>query len=230
MTGSARTLNRFVWQESDAAHVRGSVNDESRGDFSSSQDTGIVMTNRAASEEDDMLVSSLLARHKAHGHAVSTDSMLTSQQQAGRSDTKQSALLDNNDSDQRHDQQSSKLAHEEPLATASSQINGSLNNVAAQSGVQADIVLQPAAMLTADREDLLIVMPSSIDRMPIVKASRGWRQGVRTYIAFEEEIDFATAPSIFKVRTHLSASMPDSTHHLLSLQYLHASCSIGTCM
>ena len=33
----------------------------------------------------------------------------------------------------------------------------------------------------------------------MVKASRGWRQGVRTYVAFEEDVDLKTAPQVFKV-------------------------------
>lgn len=32
----------------------------------------------------------------------------------------------------------------------------------------------------------------------MVKASRGWRQGVKTYIAFEEEIDLEKAEPVFK--------------------------------
>lgn len=145
-----------------------------------------------------MLVSSVLARHKAHGRVVPTDSAPALQQQAGRStDTKESAFFNHSDNDQKHLQQSSKP--EQPPVTASSHSNGSLNNAAVQSGFQPDTAITTAAkLMTADREDLLIVMPSSIDRMPIVKASRGWRQGVRTYIAFEEEIDLATAPSSFR--------------------------------
>ena len=57
------------------------------------------------------------------------------------------------------------------------------------------------------RDDLLIAIPSSVDRMPMVKASRGWRQGVRTYVAFEQEIDLATAPHVFKVsRAYISCN------------------------
>ncbi len=37
-------------------------------------------------------------------------------------------------------------------------------------------------------------------RMPIVKAGRGWRQGVRTYVAWEQEINVDSAPPAFKVR------------------------------
>ena len=58
---------------------------------------------------------------------------------------------------------------------------------------------QPTQGHAVSRNDLLIVMPSSVDRMPMVKASRGWRQGVRTYVAFEEDIDLTTAPQVFKV-------------------------------
>ena len=56
------------------------------------------------------------------------------------------------------------------------------------------------------KEDLLIVMPSSIDRMPIVAASRGWRKGVKTYVAFEQQIDLATAPRVFQVLLQLPQS------------------------
>ena len=37
-------------------------------------------------------------------------------------------------------------------------------------------------------------------RMPIVKAGRGWRQGVKTYVAWEQEINVDLAAPAFKVR------------------------------
>ena len=78
-----------------------------------------------------------------------------------------------------------------PETTAS--ING------AQLGADTDTSQQPTQGHAVSRDDLLIVMPSSVDRMPMVKASRGWRQGVRTYVAFEEDVDLKTAPQVFKV-------------------------------
>ena len=58
---------------------------------------------------------------------------------------------------------------------------------------------KPAKVKPGKKEDLLIVMPSNIDRMPIVAASRGWRQGVKTYVTFEQEVDLATSSHLFKV-------------------------------
>ena len=106
-----------VWQENDAGVESGLVRAESRGDESSSHDTGTSLTNQAASDGDDMLVSSLLARHKAHGRVVPTDSAPALQQQAGRStDTKESAFFKHSDNDQKHLQQSSNP--EQPPVTA----------------------------------------------------------------------------------------------------------------
>lgn len=57
------------------------------------------------------------------------------------------------------------------------------------------------------KDDLLIVMPSNVDRMPIVAASRGWRQGVKTYVTFEQEIDLANSSRLFQVpRTGMATS------------------------
>lgn len=58
---------------------------------------------------------------------------------------------------------------------------------------------RPQKVQPGRKEDLLIVMPSNVDRMPIVAASRGWRQGVKTYVTFEQEIDLANSSSLFQV-------------------------------
>ena len=153
------------------------------------------------SEEDALRVNGLLASNKAHGQpAMDNNRPVTGQRGIGSTAADNNALLDGSALGQRHDEQSSKLAIEQTPVSASLQSNGDLNNVTVRNIPEPAVALRPAVKpQPADREDLLIVMPSSIDRMPIVKASRGWRQGVRTYIAFEEEVDLDTAPSVFRV-------------------------------
>ena len=111
--------------------------------------------------------------------------------------------------------QSSKLGNEQTQVSASLQPNGTLKNVTSRSNPQLPAGPPPASLPPADRDDLLIVMPSSIDRMPIVTASRGWRQGVRTYIAFEQDIDLNNASSIVRVRTNACQAPPKRIHCIL---------------
>jgi len=107
------------------------------------------------------------------------------------------ALLDRDSLGQEYHAQAGKLADLHSIKLADIASTKPTQSVTIKSESRsADVVQHPPK---ADRGDLLIVMPSSIDRMPMVTASRGWRQGVRTYVAFEQEIDLATAPAVFKV-------------------------------
>ena len=114
-----------------------------------------------------------------------------------------------------HHEQSSKLGTEQAHVSTSLQPHGNPNHVTSKSNPQLSAALQPVELRQANRDDLLIVMPSSIDRMPIVTASRGWRQGVRTYIAFEQEADLQNASSIFRVRTYACQATPKRIHRSL---------------
>ena len=155
-----------------------------------------------------MLVSSLLSKHKATGQPDSVNIIRKAAGHKSASTTEPKAtLLNSRELGQRHHQQSSQFAAQEPLVSSLSHVNGSLHNVTFRSVAQPDPAGSSAAALnTASREDLLIVMPSSIDRVPIVEASRGWRQGVHTYIAFEQQIDLNTAPTVFKVQVSSHSS------------------------
>ncbi len=108
------------------------------------------------------------------------------------------ALLDRDRLGQEYHAQAGKLADSYSIKLVDIASTKPTQSVTIKSESRsADVVQHPPK---ADRGDLLIVMPSSIDRMPMVTASRGWRQGVRTYVAFEREIDLATAPAVFKVQ------------------------------
>ena len=124
------------------------------------------------------------------------------------------ALLDRDSLGQEYHAQTGKLADAHPIKLADIASTKPTQSVTIKSESQsADVVQHPPK---ADRGDLLIVMPSSIDRMPMVTASRGWRQGVRTYVAFEQEIDLATAPAVFKVlKAVCFMPMPDIKATLL---------------
>lgn len=166
-----------------------------------------------SSEEDNLLASSLLASNTDHDEAAFGSTRPVVQHHGVDSATaaKQNASLERAHSKYHH-AQSSKLGTEQTHVSASVQPTGTLYKVTSKSNPQLSAVLQPIARPQADRDDLLIVMPSSIDRMPIVTASRGWRQGVRTYIALEEEIDLANASSIFRVRTTMHVKLPSSAY------------------
>lgn len=146
-------------------------------------------------EQENLLVNSLPVSNTAEGQ-VALDSMLVVQhhEAVSAAAAAQNALLERSAHGQGHQEQSSKLGTDQPRAPVTLQPDVILNNVTSKSNPQPVVKPQPA-----DREDLIIVMPSSIDRMPIVTASRGWRQGVRTYIAFEEAVDLKNASSIFRV-------------------------------
>ena len=114
-----------------------------------------------------------------------------------------SALFSSSNLGQRHRAQSDKLANQQRLAATNLQSSGSQDSMTIRKefdgAVDGSARQHAVPSQLADQNDLLIVMPSSIDRMPMVQASRGWRQGIRTFVAFEQEIDFATAPTVFKV-------------------------------
>ena len=166
-------------------------------------------------EQDDSLINGLLTRNTADVQAADVQAALDNDKLAVRHRNADSAASANHSSSLEHSahdknlhEQTSKLGTEQTEVPASMQPNGTLNSVTSRSNSQLSAALHPASMPQADRDDLLIVMPSSIDRMPIVTASRGWRQGVRTYIAFEQEIDLKNASSIFRVRIHACPATP----------------------
>ena len=155
--------------------------------------SSIPATGHQFLQDDTSVVSGLLASNTADGQAALDSTAVDS------------AAIPNHFGLLEHSaayEQSSKLGTEKTHVSASLQPDGTLNKATSKSKPHPSVAPQPVAIPQADRDDLLIVMPSSIDRMPIVTASRGWRQGVRTYIAFEEEIDLQDASSIFKVRTN----------------------------
>ena len=151
------------------------------------------------SEPGITLLSGLLASNKAHGYVPFANNVSTAKRQAASLvNVNSSGVLDGNELGLMHNTSSNTRASEESPFSSRSEVKDSISNSMDKS------LLQPAPvpklhMHTSNRNDLLIVIPSSMDRMPIVAASRDWRQGVQTYIAFEEEINIATAPSVFKV-------------------------------
>ncbi|DBA84620.1 TPA: hypothetical protein ACH3X2_006195 [Trebouxia sp. C0005] len=127
--------------------------------------------------------------HRNDTHDASSQPSMTAKEQS-------TALLDRASLGQEYHAQAGKPAESHSIKLADIASTKTTQNVTIKSESQsADVVQHPPK---ADRVDLLIVMPSSIDRMPMVTASRGWRQGVQTYVAFEQEIDLATAPAVFK--------------------------------
>ena len=128
--------------------------------------------------------------HRNDTHDASSQPSMTAKEQS-------TALLDRASLGQEYHAQAGKPAESHSIKLADIASTKTTQNVTIKSESQsANVVQHPPK---ADRVDLLIVMPSSIDRMPMVTASRGWRQGVQTYVAFEQEIDLATAPAVFKV-------------------------------
>lgn len=165
--------------------------------ISSTDQSGSQLTQ--SSEAEGVLVSSLLTRNSTYPQAAAGGNVtVTERRKVGLP-----AETASNDSllGSRHHQQSSKLAMEQTAVLGALQQHGTLNYDTLTVDPKPAAALRPsvAKPQAADRDDLIIAMPSSIARMPIVEASRGWRQGVRTYVAFEEEIDLATAPSVFRV-------------------------------
>jgi len=151
--------------------------------------------------------------HRNNTHDASSQPSMTAKEQS-------TALLDRDSLGQEYHAQAGKLADSHPIKLADIARTKPTQSVTIKSESQsADVVQHPPK---ADRGDLLIVMPSSIDRMPMVTASRGWRQGVRTYVAFEQEIDLATAPAVFKVlniKAVCFMAMPDTKATLLSAMW-----------
>ena len=148
-----------------------------------------------STESENSLGKSLPVSNTTEGQAA-LDSLPVVQHREAVSSAAahQNAFFEHSAHGQSHEEQSSKLGTDQPHASKSLQPDGILNNVTSNSKPRPVVKPQPA-----DRDDLIIVMPSSIDRMPIVSASRGWRQGVRTYISFEDEVDLKSASSIFRV-------------------------------
>lgn len=148
--------------------------------------------------------------HRNNTHDASSQPSMTAKEQS-------TALLDRDSLGQEYHAQAGKLADSHPIKLADIASTKPTQSVTIKSeSLSADAVQHPPK---ADRDDLLIVMPSSIDRMPMVTASRGWRQGVQTYVAFEQEIDLATAPAVFKVpniKAVCFMAMPDTKATLLS--------------
>ena len=153
-------------------------------------------------EKDNLPINSLLASNTANVQAAldSNPSVVQHHDIDSAAAANQKASLEPSTHSKKHHERSSKLGAEQTRVSASLQPHGNLNNITSKSNPQLSAALQPEELPQADRYDLLIVMPSSIDRMPIVTASRGWRQGVRTYIAFEQEVDLQNASSVFRVR------------------------------
>lgn len=166
----------------DAAH-RSSSLDQSSSQLSQS------------SEAEGLPDSSLLTSNNASNQAATHNSTTVSEKQAV--DSPADTLSDDSTLGSRH-QQNSKLASKQTAVLGALQPQGSLNNATNMTRPQPAVSLRPSVKPAANRDDLIIAMPSSIARMPIVTASRGWRQGVRTFVAFEEEIDLATAPRVFR--------------------------------
>lgn len=173
----------------DAAH-RTSTPDRSSLQFSQS------------SEAEGLPVSSLLTSNNASLQAAAENNPTATEQQAVNSPA--DTVSDDSTLDSRH-QQNIKLASQQSAVLEALQPHSSTNNATNTINPQPAAALQPSVKPAASRDDLIIAMPSSIARMPIVTASRGWRQGVRTFVAFEEEIDLATAPSVFRVPFNLTS-------------------------
>lgn len=155
-------------------------------------------------EQDNVLVNSLPVSNTAKGHvALDSIPVVKHREAVSAAAAHQNALLERSAHGQRHQEQSSKLGTDQPHVPVSLQPDVTLSNVTNKSNPQPLAAPQPVVKpQPADRDNLIIVMPSSIDRMPIVTASRGWRQGVRTYIAFEDEVDLKNVSSIFRVCTN----------------------------
>ena len=165
-------------------------------DRSKSSDSPALPAHRHTSDStstDPQPQHGLLTASKVHRndtHNASSQPSLTAQEQSA-------ALLDRDSLGHEYHAQAGKLADSHPSKLADIASTKPTQSVTIKSESQSAYVVQHPPK--ADRGDLLIVMPSSIDRMPMVTASRGWRQGVQTYVAFEQEIDLATAPAVFKV-------------------------------
>lgn len=188
---------------------------------------GIPSTHTSASqssqsiEPENPLVNSLPVSNTAEGQAA-LDSMPAVQhhEAVSAAAAHQNALHERTAHGHRPEEQGSKTGTEQPRALVPLQPGGTRNNVTSKSTLQPSVALQPVVKPPpANRDDLVIVMPSSIDRMPIVAASRGWRQGVRTYIAFEDEVDLKNASSIFTVCTNAFQAVMQPTQFITNSCY-----------
>ncbi len=184
--------------------------DTTGGDHSYSVDSPNKSSSSSAyakplhSSSNQTTVSSSKAQHSLPASNAAPDADLlsktrSSNQLEGAPTKQSSAVFDRDSLGKRHHAQAGKSAAQQPMISTGSANAGSVHSITIKSAPQLDAAAPHGASI-ADRDDLLIVMPSSIDRMPIVQASRGWRQGVQTYIAFEQEIDLTVAPTVFKVR------------------------------
>lgn len=233
IAGSAAVLNLFKPDWSGAMFQVNNDQDVSSGTkshHSSSQNkSGTDAAHRSSSldqsssqlsqssEAEGLPDSSLLTSNNASNQAATHNSTTVSEKQAV--DSPADTLSDDSTLGSRH-QQNSKLASKQTAVLGALQPQGSLNNATNMTRPQPAVSLRPSVKPAANRDDLIIAMPSSIARMPIVTASRGWRQGVRTFVAFEEEIDLATAPRVFRVPSNLTSMISSVCQCLPNLSAL----------
>lgn len=166
-------------------------------DRSQSSEVLAKHVNNHSGIKDSQLQHSLSVSDPVH---TRTGVLHAASQSESQSGVQANTLLDRDSLGQRHHAQASKLADLQAMTLAGSSPSAPVQNVTIKTEPRSAAVSNVfQRSLAADQDDLLIVIPSSLDRMPMVTASRGWRQGVRTFVAFEQEIDLASAPAVFQV-------------------------------